>query len=132
MRLRQVLLNLVGNAVKFTERGSVTVEAGVESQDETTICARFAVRDSGPGIPLDKQKIIFEAFRQADGSTARKHGGTGLGLAISARLVELMGGRIWVESAPGKGSTFWFTARIGKLDNSPKPSPENLPANASA
>jgi protein-histidine pros-kinase len=127
-----VLLNLVGNAVKFTEHGSVTVSAGIESQDETTICARFAVRDTGPGIPLDKQKIIFEAFRQADGSTARKHGGTGLGLAISARLVDLMGGKIWVESAPGKGSTFSFTARIGKLDSSPKPSPENLPANVNA
>ena len=132
VRLRQVLLNLVGNAVKFTERGSVTVSAGVESEDETTICAKFVVRDTGPGIPLDKQKIIFEAFRQADGSTARKHGGTGLGLAISARLVELMGGKIWVESAPGKGSAFWFTARIGKLDCPPKPALEDLPANASA
>jgi signal transduction histidine kinase len=132
VRLRQVLLNLVGNAVKFTERGSVTVSAGVESEDETTICAKFVVRDTGPGIPVDKQKIIFEAFRQADGSTARKHGGTGLGLAISARLVELMGGRIWVESALGKGSAFWFTARIGKLDSSPKPALEDLPANASA
>jgi len=132
VRLRQVLLNLVGNAVKFTERGSVTVSAEVESQDETSICARFLVRDTGPGIPLDKQKIIFEAFRQADGSTARKHGGTGLGLAISARLVDLMGGKIWVESVPGKGSAFWFTARIGKLDTSPKPAFENLPANARA
>jgi signal transduction histidine kinase len=132
VRLRQVLLNLIGNAVKFTERGSVTVEAGVESEDKTSICAKFAVRDTGPGIPLDKQKIIFEAFRQADGSTARKHGGTGLGLSISARLVELMGGRIWVESAPGKGSAFWFTARIGRLDSSPKPASENLPAIASA
>jgi len=132
VRLRQVLLNLVGNAVKFTERGSVIVEAGVEWENKTTICAKFAVRDTGPGIPLDKQKIIFEAFRQADGSTARKHGGTGLGLAISARLVDLMGGKIWVESAPGKGSAFWFTARIGKLDSSPKPAAENLPANASA
>jgi signal transduction histidine kinase len=132
VRLRQVLLNLVGNAVKFTERGSVTVSAGIESQDETTICAKFVVRDTGPGIPLDKQKLIFEAFRQADGSTARKHGGTGLGLSISARLVELMGGRIWVESAPGRGSAFWFTARIGKLDSFAKPSSENLPVNATA
>jgi signal transduction histidine kinase len=132
VRLRQVLLNLVGNAVKFTERGSVTVEARVESEDKTSICAKFAVRDTGPGIPQDKQKIIFEAFRQADGSTARKHGGTGLGLSISARLVEMMGGRIWVESTPGKGSAFWFTARIGKLDSSPKPATENLPANARA
>ena len=132
VRLRQVLLNLVGNAVKFTERGSVMVEAEVESEDEAVICAKFTVRDSGPGIPLEKQKIIFEAFRQADGSTTRKYGGSGLGLAISARLVELMGGRIWVESTPGKGSTFWFTARLGKLDHAVKPDAENLPANANA
>jgi signal transduction histidine kinase len=115
LRLRQVLLNLIGNATKFTERGSVAVEASVESESEDTICARFVVRDTGPGIPADKQEIIFEAFRQADGSISRKHGGTGLGLAISSRLVGMMGGRIWVESTVGIGSTFLFTARFRKL-----------------
>jgi signal transduction histidine kinase len=118
VRLRQVLLNLIGNATKFTERGSVTVEASIESEGEDTICARFVVRDTGPGIPADKQEIIFEAFRQADGTTSRKHGGTGLGLAISSRLVGIMGGRIWVESTVGIGSTFVFTARFSKLHNS--------------
>ena len=117
VRLRQVLLNLIGNATKFTERGSVTVEASVASESEDTVCARFAVRDTGPGIPADKQEIIFEAFRQADGSISRKHGGTGLGLAISSRLVGMMGGRIWVESTVGIGSTFLFTACFRKLHN---------------
>ena len=108
-RLRQVLLNLVGNAVKFTERGSVRVEAAVESSDVAGVLARFAVRDTGIGIAPDKLKSIFEPFRQADSSTTRKYGGTGLGLAIACRLVEIGGGRIWVESVEGQGSTFYFT-----------------------
>ena len=115
LRLRQVLLNLLGNAIKFTEQGSVTVEAKIESQDEASICLAFAVRDTGPGIAPDKQEIIFKSFCQADGSTTRKHGGSGLGLTISLRLVELMGGRLWVESTLGSGSTFCFSARCGKL-----------------
>ncbi len=113
-RLRQVLLNLIGNAVKFTAVGWIAVETAVESADEQGILLHFTVADSGVGIPADKHAVIFEAFRQVDGSTTRKYGGTGLGLAICARLVELMGGRIWVESAAGHGSTFHFTARFGR------------------
>jgi two-component system sensor histidine kinase/response regulator len=108
-RLRQVLLNLTGNALKFTDRGEVEVRAEVEARQGSQLTLHFSVRDTGIGIPREKQKLIFESFTQADGSMTRKHGGTGLGLTISARLTELMGGRIWVESAPGKGSTFHFT-----------------------
>jgi signal transduction histidine kinase len=107
-RLRQVLVNLVGNAIKFTHRGSVTVAVRRESSD----LIRFEVRDTGVGIPKDKQTRIFEAFSQADGSITRKYGGTGLGLTISSRLVSLMDGRLWLESEPGRGSSFYFTARL--------------------
>ena len=108
-RLRQVLLNLIGNAIKFTEHGRIILGLNVVERTEEEIKLRFSVEDTGIGIPRDKQEFIFEAFRQADGSTTRKHGGTGLGLAICSRLVEMMGGRIWVESEPGIGSTFHFT-----------------------
>ncbi|HLN02863.1 MAG TPA: two-component regulator propeller domain-containing protein [Bryobacteraceae bacterium] len=114
VRLRQVLLNLIGNAVKFTGKGWIAVEAGVKSADDQELTLHFTVADSGPGIPADKHDVIFDAFRQVDGSTTRKYGGTGLGLAICTRLVELMGGRIWVESEAGLGSKFHFTARFGK------------------
>ncbi|HXB73010.1 MAG TPA: ATP-binding protein [Candidatus Acidoferrales bacterium] len=124
VRLGQVLLNLIGNAVKFTERGTIEVESSVLSRQRDTMVVEFAVRDTGIGIPADKQRYIFEAFSQADGSMTRRFGGTGLGLTISARLVALMGGSIWVESRPGKGSCFRFTARLriaGQRTSSPEP-----------
>jgi len=111
-RLRQILLNLVGNAMKFTERGGVSVEVSRESGDAHQCTLRFSVADTGIGVPLEKQSVIFEAFAQADGSMRRRQGGTGLGLAISSKLVHLMHGRIWVESTPGLGSTFRFTAHF--------------------
>ncbi len=115
VRLRQVLLNLIGNAVKFTAKGWIAVEAEVESASHEELTLHVTVADTGPGIPADKHQVIFDPFRQLDGSTTRKYGGTGLGLAICTRLVELMGGRVWVESTLGMGSTFHFTARFGKV-----------------
>jgi len=112
-RLAQVLINLLGNAIKFTNQGEVELRAVVESRHSDGVVLHFALRDTGIGVPLEKQKSIFEAFAQADGSTNRKFGGTGLGLTISNRLVEMMRGRIWVESQPGQGSCFHFTARVG-------------------
>ncbi len=112
-RLRQVVVNLVGNAIKFTEHGEVAVEVEVEKWAEDVICLHFAVRDTGIGIPADKQQLIFAPFSQADGSMTRKYGGTGLGLTISSQLVTMMGGRLWVESAEGCGSTFHFTVQVG-------------------
>jgi signal transduction histidine kinase/ligand-binding sensor domain-containing protein len=112
VRLRQILLNLVNNAIKFTERGSVEIRAAVDRLAAPAIVIRFAVVDSGIGMTESQQSMIFEAFRQADGSTTRRYGGTGLGLSISRRLVGLMKGAIGVESEPNKGSTFHFTARL--------------------
>jgi len=111
-RLRQILLNLAGNALKFTERGEVEVGAELEAREGSQLTLHFFVRDTGIGIPLEKQQLIFESFTQVDGSMTRTYGGTGLGLTISSRLTEMMGGRIWVESEPGKGSTFHFTVRM--------------------
>ena len=118
-RLKQVLINLVGNAVKFTSQGSVSLLAHVESEDAETVVITFSVEDTGIGIPADRQASLFSPFTQVDGSVTRKYGGTGLGLAISRRLVELMGGRIGVESRPGAGSTFWFTTALGKQKSQP-------------
>ena len=121
LRLRQVVLNLLGNAIKFTEHGYVQVTVELEEESDHAVLIRFAVRDTGPGIPADKQELIFNAFCQAESSTSRKHGGTGLGLTISARLVDMMAGRIWVESHPGSGSTFYFTGRFLKAAAEPSP-----------
>ena len=111
-RLRQVLLNLVGNALKFTEHGEVAVEVTSKPIASSQVELHFCVRDSGIGIPAEKQDLIFEAFTQADGSTTRRYGGTGLGLRISSQLVTLLGGHLWVESALGAGSRFHFTVRM--------------------
>ena len=112
LRLRQIIMNLVGNALKFTERGHVILGVSVEERDLDHVQLHFSVADTGIGIPADKQARIFEPFRQVDGSTTRRFGGTGLGLTISTTLVGLMGGRLWVESEPGVGSAFHFTARF--------------------
>ncbi|MDY7010669.1 MAG: response regulator [Planctomycetota bacterium] len=113
-RLRQIITNLLGNAVKFTKRGSITVSVRVDSDDAKETRLSFAVTDTGIGIPPEKREVIFKPFEQVDGSTTRRYGGTGLGLAISAQLVEMMGGRISVESKEGQGSTFRFTAGFRK------------------
>jgi signal transduction histidine kinase/CheY-like chemotaxis protein len=115
VRLRQVLLNLLNNAVKFTDRGRVTLQVGTEDEAEGPL-VHFEIVDTGIGIPREKHAIIFEAFSQADGSHTRRYGGTGLGLTICARFVKMMRGRIWVESEPGKGSRFHFTARFQRVD----------------
>ena len=120
-RLRQVVVNLVGNAVKFTDEGEVVVHVDVADRRGGQVELHMAVRDTGVGIPADKHQVIFEMFEQADVSTTRRFGGTGLGLAISSRLVQAMGGRIWLESEVDRGSTFHFTARLGVGGAPPPP-----------
>jgi len=113
-RLRQILVNLIGNAIKFTHKGGVTIDVSMESETADKITLHFKINDTGIGIPAEMRECIFEAFTQAETSTSRRYGGTGLGLAICHDLVALMQGRIWVESQPGTGSTFHFTAAFGR------------------
>ncbi len=143
-RLRQILTNLAGNAVKFTHKGEIAINVVCENRNreipgnQETAELLFSVRDTGIGIPLDRQDKIFESFSQADSSTTRKYGGTGLGVTICRHLAEMMGGKIWVESEPGKGSTFYFTAQFGiqhkveqAVSSAPGLSQEKLAGNGS-
>ena len=115
-RIRQILINLIGNAIKFTAQGEILLSVGQDSEEPNATRLHFAVRDTGVGIAVEKQERVFEPFSQADGSMTRKYGGTGLGLTICRRLVELMGGQIWLESQPGEGTTFHFVVRLGVQD----------------
>lgn len=121
-RLRQIVVNLVGNALKFTEQGEVVLDTRVQAREQDNVTLHLSVRDTGVGIAEEKQSAIFHPFEQVDGALTRRHAGSGLGLAISARLVQQMGGRIWVDSRLGAGSTFHFTARFGLADDQPGPS----------
>jgi PAS domain S-box-containing protein len=127
-RLRQALLNYLGNAIKFTDQGGISLNAYLIEQSEDEILVRFQVTDTGIGIAPENQHKLFSAFEQADGSTTRRFGGTGLGLIITRRLAQLMGGDAGVESALGKGSVFWFTARLGKQKNTALPVPTARPS----
>jgi two-component system, sensor histidine kinase and response regulator len=127
-RLRQILINLIGNAIKFTQHGEVLVTIERLSQDARGVELHFKVKDTGIGIPPEKQGLLFKAFSQADSSTTRKYGGTGLGLAISTRLVELMAGKMWLESSAGQGSTFHFSARFAAGEAKTQPASPVLKA----
>ncbi|WP_442511114.1 response regulator [Novipirellula sp. SH528] len=122
-RLGQIVMNLVGNAIKFTAKGEIEVDVATIATSDDSISVHFSVRDTGIGIPADRQQAIFESFSQADPSTNRQFGGTGLGLTVSTQLVEMMQGRIWVESEVDQGTTFHFTARFG-IDTKPQPQTE--------
>ena len=131
-RLWQILINLVGNAIKFTERGEVLINVAVDSGSANTLMLRFSIADTGIGIPMENHGRIFEPFTQADGSSTRRYGGTGLGLSISQQLVEMMGGRIGIESEPGKGSVFQFTVRFERPPQVSVPDAVDSPATIAA
>jgi len=126
MRVRQIVVNLVGNAIKFTPQGEIIVDVALEERTDSKVKLQVSVRDTGIGIPYDKQPLMFQAFTQADTSMSRRFGGTGLGLAISSQLARMMGGRMWLESEPGRGSTFFFTAVMGIQSEAPRPPPPGL------
>jgi len=126
-RIRQIIVNLVGNSIKFTERGEILLSVTQEEESSDGVSLHFAVKDTGVGIPADKQQLVFEPFSQADGTMARKYGGTGLGLTICTRLVGMMGGRIWVESQSGQGSTFNFTIHLA-IQSAPSARPAPVEA----
>jgi len=127
LRLAQVLVNYGHNAVKFTERGEITVSVAVAEEDLARVLLRFAVRDTGIGIPEEQRPRLFRSFEQGDSSTSRQYGGTGLGLVIASRLATLMGGEVGVDSTPGVGSTFWFTARLGRAASRPGVQRQTVP-----
>ena len=129
--IRQVIVNLLGNAIKFTQSGEVALEVELEESTGEQVELHFVIRDTGIGIAPEKQQLIFDAFSQADGSMTREYGGTGLGLTISARLVEAMQGRIWVDSTPGRGSSFHFTARFGAAGDASPAEDADIPAGLS-
>ena len=116
-RLRQALVNYLSNAVKFTERGQITLRCNTLEKRETDYLVQFEVEDTGAGISPDDLGRLFQSFEQADNSATRKHGGAGLGLAITRRIAELMGGTAGARSEPGKGSTFWLTVRLARASN---------------
>ena len=128
-RIRQILVNLVGNAIKFTAKGEVAINTELELKTDYEVCVHFSVTDTGIGIPPEKQAKIFNAFEQADNTTTREYGGTGLGLSITARLVEMMKGRIWVQSEMGKGSVFHFMVW---LSLSTEPASRSIPLDVSS
>ncbi|MCC7376555.1 MAG: PAS domain S-box protein [Verrucomicrobiales bacterium] len=131
-RIRQVLLNLLANAIKFTDNGNVHIEVSAESETPAEVMVRFEVLDTGIGVDPNVQSLLFRPFTQADGTTTRKYGGTGLGLAICKQLVELMQGQIGMRNRPTGGAAFWFTARLAKQITEAKPPPPNVPAAAQA